>query len=61
MIGYIIIAILAVGAGFVIGLRSKAQAKIKKRNATRYRNVYIKENTQKSRKAPPPPPPPRII
>jgi hypothetical protein len=47
MVGYIIIAAIAIAVGFILGLRSKAQAKIRERNIN---------NMPGHRNAPPPPP-----
>lgn len=60
---YFIIALIAFAIGFILGLRSKAQAKIKRRESTKQGNVYVKDraNLPGHRQAPPPPPVPRII
>lgn len=73
---YLIIAFISIaigmGIGFVIGLRSKAQAKIKRREKAGESKTPItdafnksmeqaKQELKEGRQAPPPPPPARVI
>jgi len=58
---YIIIAIITLAIGFILGLRSKAQAKINRRDSIRQGNVHVKnvDGMPGHRNAPPPPAPPK--